>query len=68
MPQFLMTYRGPKGYERTPESTAEWRAWFDAMAERLVELGQPVGGAVRVGNCARESTELGMLVPVPSAD
>lgn len=58
MPQFLMTYRGPKGYTPTTETTPLWRAWFDSMGDQLVDLGQPARGATAVGNCSSETTEL----------
>jgi hypothetical protein len=58
MPHYVMTYRGPKGYLPTPESTPLWRAWFDTMGERLVDLGKPVRDAATVGNCASDTTEL----------
>jgi hypothetical protein len=59
MPTFVFTYRAPQGYVRTPESGLAWRAWFDGMAERVVDLGQPAVSATAVGNCSSESTELG---------
>jgi hypothetical protein len=59
MPTFVFTYRAPKGYVRTPESGLAWRAWFDGMADRVVDLGQPAVSATGVGNCSTESTELG---------
>jgi hypothetical protein len=59
MPHYLMIYRGPAGYVRTPESTSQWRSWFDGMGDQLVELGNPAIEAVTVGNCDPESTELG---------
>jgi hypothetical protein len=59
MPTFVFTYRAPKGYVRTPESGLAWRAWFDGMSERVVDLGQPAVSPTGVGNCSSESTELG---------
>ncbi len=68
MPQFLMTYRGPKDYVPTNESTSQWRAWFDSMGERVVELGMPVRNPAQVGNCASETTELGGFSIIEATD
>jgi hypothetical protein len=59
MPTFVFTYRAPQGYVRTPESGLAWRAWFDGMADRVVDLGQPAVSPAGVGNCSSETTELG---------
>src|SRR5689334_4222760 len=58
MPTFVFTYRAPKGYVRTPESGLAWRAWFDGMADQVVDLGQPAISPTGVGNRSSESTEL----------
>jgi hypothetical protein len=59
MAQFVLTYRGPKGYRPTPESTQAWLAWFDSFAEQLVDRGKPVVSRASVGNCGSDRTELG---------
>jgi hypothetical protein len=59
MPTFVFTYRAPKGYVRTPESGLAWRAWFDGMADQVVDLGQPAISSTGLGNCSSDSTELG---------
>ncbi len=58
MPTFVFTYRAPKGYVRTPETGQAWRAWFEGMADRVVDLGQPAISPAGLGNCSTESTEL----------
>jgi hypothetical protein len=67
MPTYVFTYRAPKGYVRTPEAGLAWRAWFDGMAERVVELGAPAISPAGVGNCSNESTQLGGY-PLIAAD
>ena len=59
MPEFVLTYRNPRGYAPTPETRGAWWAWFDGMGDRLVELGKPVVERTSMGNCATETTELG---------
>jgi hypothetical protein len=59
MAQFVFTYRGPKGYRPTADSTPIWVAWFDSIADRVVDLGQPVVDRASVGQCGSDSTELG---------
>jgi hypothetical protein len=58
MPQYLFSYRGPKGYTPTEDTMPKWRSWFDGMGEQFVTLGNPVSDAFVVGNCSSESTEL----------
>ena len=59
MPNFVLTYRNPKGYVPTLESRANWMAWFEGMGDHLVELGQPVADRQSIGECSTERTELG---------
>ncbi len=59
MPTFVLTYRSPAGYAPTPDTVAEWWAWFDSMGDQLVELGKPAVRTTTVGNCSSETTELG---------
>jgi hypothetical protein len=59
MPNFVLTYRNPKGYMPTPETRAAWWAWFDGMGDHLVELGQPVVERAVVGDPSPALTELG---------
>jgi hypothetical protein len=59
MAKFVFTYRGPKGYNPTPESTQAWMAWFDTFPEKLVDLGNPVVTRASVGECDSDRTELG---------
>jgi hypothetical protein len=59
MAQFVFTYRGPKGYAPTAESTPLWMAWFAGMGDQLVDLGKPVFQRATVGDCGSDNTELG---------
>ena len=60
MPTFVFAYRRTPGRTPapTPESTAAWKTWFDAMGDDLVDLGKPAAGAAALGNCG-PGTELG---------
>ena len=58
MPTFVFTYRAPNGYVRTPESGLAWRAWFDGIADQVVDLGQPAISPAGLGNRGSQSTEL----------
>jgi hypothetical protein len=59
MPTFVFAYRSPTGYAPSPESAADWMAWFDGMGDRLVDLGKPAVSRAAIGNCNPDATELG---------
>jgi hypothetical protein len=59
MPNFVFSYRNPKGYTPTAESRAAWMCWFDSMGDHLVELGRPVFERTAIGECSPANTELG---------
>ena len=69
MPTFVFAYRRTSGRTPapTPESTAAWKTWFDAMGDDLVDLGKPAVGGVAVGNCG-PGTELGGYSVISAAD
>jgi len=58
MQTYIFIYRNPGRYAPTPETSAEMKAWFDGMGERLVELGKPVVASDTVGSCSRDTAEL----------
>ncbi|HEV2378065.1 MAG TPA: hypothetical protein VGS19_38615 [Streptosporangiaceae bacterium] len=68
MPTYVFVYRGPKGYTRTPETGAAWRAWFGGMGEALVDLGKPAIDRANVGNCDPLTTELNGFSLVSAED
>ncbi len=50
MPKFLLTFRSPQEYtEITGDGHAAWMKWFGEIQGSLVEMGDGVGQAVRVG-------------------
>ena len=59
MPTFVLAYRLPTDYVRTPESGQAWSAWFQSMGDSLVDLGKPVVTATALGNHDAGTTELG---------
>lgn len=59
MPTFVLAYRLPTDYVRTPESGQTWRSWFESMGDSLVDLGKPVVTATALGNHDGGTTELG---------
>jgi len=71
MPTFVFTYRRTAGSTPapTPESTAAWKAWFDAMGDDLVDLGKPTADAATLGNSG-PGTELGgySVISAPDLD
>jgi len=71
MPTFVFAYRRTPGSTPapTPESTAAWKAWFDAMGDDLVDLGKPAAGAGALGDCG-PATELGgySVISAPDLD
>ncbi len=43
MATFVFTYRAPKQYTPgEPQAVAEWKAFFGAMGDHLVDMGKPV--------------------------
>jgi hypothetical protein len=42
MPEFLFSYRVPKGYQPGPETGPAWEAWFGGLGSSRVETGHAV--------------------------
>lgn len=68
MPNFVFSYRNPKGYIPTAETRAAWMSWFDGMGDQLVELGRPVFERTSIGDCDPDRTELGGYSVVQADD
>ena len=68
MPNFVFSYRNPKGYTPSPESAAAWMSWFDGMGDHLVELGRPVFERTAIGECRPAHTELGGYSVIQAED
>jgi hypothetical protein len=68
MPQFVFTYRAPKGYTANFEKADAWRAWFDSMGDQLVQLGNPIWDRGTIGDTASETTQLGGFSIVSADD
>ena len=52
MPKFLFSYRMPEDYRLgRPESVANWTAFFAAMGDHVMDVGQPVSETVELGHC-----------------
>jgi hypothetical protein len=68
MPDFVLTYRTPKDYARTTETSAAWYSWFEGMGDQLVELGRPVIERVALGESNPQRTELGGYSIVSAQD
>ncbi len=54
MSTFLFLYKG--WTQPTPEIGRAWMEWFEAVGDRMVDSGNPLGGGVEV--TPRGSTEL----------
>jgi hypothetical protein len=50
MPKFLLTFRSPREYSEGSNDHDAWMRWFGEIQGNLVEIGDGVGEAVRVGN------------------
>jgi len=59
MTQYVMMYRSPVGYTPTEDTTPRWHAWFAAIGDQLLDMGQPVVNRGSVGNVSTATTELG---------
>src|SRR5579862_7834341 len=59
MAQFVLSYRSPKGHQPSPETAGAWMAWFDSIADHVVDIGKPVFERTSVGDCHSDGTELG---------
>jgi len=58
MPTYLITNRAPESYAGSTDAMTAWNAWFDRLADNLVDRGNPVFARSIVGNCGPD-TELG---------
>ena len=68
MPAFVLVYRGPADYARTPETAAAWQAWFAGMGDQLADLGKPVVTRASLGDCDPARTELGGYSLITASD
>jgi hypothetical protein len=59
MPQFVLSYRSPKGQIPSPEIAGAWMAWFDSMGDHVVDIGKPVFERTSLGDCDSNGTDLG---------
>lgn len=51
MPKFLLTFRGPQEYAETAEVDHDaWMRWFGEIQDSVVQMGDGVGRALRVGD------------------
>jgi hypothetical protein len=51
MPKFLLTFRAPsEPVAPDPDVSAAWMKWFGEINDSIVEMGDGVGPAQRVGN------------------
>jgi YCII-related domain len=56
MSKFLLTYRSPASYTAgSADAMAAWSAWFEDLADSLVDVGNPVFERSTVGNCPGET-------------
>lgn len=52
MPKFLFSYRMPEDYQPgRPDAIADWTAFFAALGDHVVDVGQPVSQTAEVGHC-----------------
>ena len=58
MPTYVITNWAPEGYVGSADTMTAWNAWFDRLADNLVDRGNPVFARSTVGNCGLD-TELG---------
>ncbi len=68
MPDFVLTYRIPKGYTRTDETVTAWYGWFEGMGSQLVDLGRPVIVRTSIGESSPQRTDLGGYSIVSAED
>jgi len=71
MPNFIFSYQQPAGYmTRTDEeTTAKWVAFFETIADSIVDPGQPVFARTAIGQVGN-GTQLGgySVVEAPSLE
>ena len=68
MPNFIFSYRTPKGYVPSTEAAAAWMSWLEGMGDHLVELGQPVFERTVIGDSSPAHTELGGYSVIQAED
>jgi hypothetical protein len=68
MSTFVFTYRGPTGFTPSPERGQAWMAWFDGMADQLVDLGKPTVARSTLGNVSAADTDLAGYTVIQADD
>lgn len=68
MPTYVFSYRSSESFNPSPESLAEWMAWFDSMGDQLVDHGKPASVRAQVGECDPGRTELGGYSIIEAGD
>jgi hypothetical protein len=67
MPKYVFAYHQPKGYVPTADVPSAWMAFFGAMADHIVDPGQPVLDRRAIGEVG-PGTQLGGYTVVEAAD
>lgn len=49
MPNYLFSYRTPSDYVPTPDTRAEWEAFFGQISTQLEDIGNPIFASESVG-------------------
>ncbi|HEX3803065.1 MAG TPA: hypothetical protein VHV75_09515 [Solirubrobacteraceae bacterium] len=69
MPKFLLTFRGPsEPVAPDPDASAAWMQWFGQINDSVIEMGDGVGAAHRVGNVEGGSQRVGGYTIIEAAD
>ena len=67
MPNFLFSYRMPKGYQPGAETGQAWEAWFEGLGSNLADLGHGVIATRALGDLGA-GTRLGGYSVVEAED
>jgi hypothetical protein len=55
MSTFVFIYRAPENYTPSEDAIAQWSAWFESMADNVVDRGNRVVERSTLGSCAADT-------------
>ena len=68
MPTYALIYRAPANYRPgSTDTMAVWNAWFEALGDHVIDVGNPILRRSTLGDCAT-ATELGGYSLINAAD
>lgn len=67
MPEFVLIYRSPDGYENSDADVESWNAWLGGIGADLLDIGRPAVRSATVGGSGPELRLTGFSI-IAAAD